>query len=857
MKHFFHSITFLVLILIAGNASAQWQWVHPTPQGNDIKCISFPSLTTGYAGADKGVVLKSTNNGGGWSLLYTNKMAPVSALYFSDASFGYVAQQEYLMNTVNGGTNFNVKFRFNDLFLDKMQFLNADSGWVTGEFLGMWELRMTNDSANSFTTLYGSADKITTIELLQNGRGWLSTSAGNVERTDDYGQSWQLLGNFNSTGFNDIQFRDSLNGFACADNGQIFRTTDGGGNWTSLNNPASSSSIAFNALHFVSLSTGIVTGTDGFTLTTTDSGQTWSVNSMPGWFTGYAIAENALNNIFVAGTNGEILSSNNLGLSWTSATSAVAENSLNGITHTTAGYYACGDFGLLMGGNGSAWSMLNSPTSNSLYGIAFNTPGNGIAVGEAGTIVRTINAGAAWTTVASGVSTNLWSATTNSSHIYACGDGETLLRSINGGQTWTSLTTPLSGTGFIYVDVQFPSLDTGYVITDQNDILSTTDGGNNWTVLNIPSAGAITGVHFIDGLRGWMCSNFNEVYNTTDGGNSWNLQFQYNKPVTLNGIVFRNALNGFVYADGVMLRTIDGGNYWSEEFYPSSKKINGVDINGGILTSVGAGRASILQRFEDLTFAVADLNLCMENTYTGTLTYSGPFTNRNGEIQLSDEFGDFFNPYIIGTLTPGATTASFEIPAGIIDATGYRLRVVMYNPTLISNATDAKTIMTSPSVQIQASGPTVFCPGDSVILFVGGNPNWTYQWLRDSVVIPGATSDLLTVFTTGRYTIQVFDTQCGYHSQPVDVLVSCTGLNELQASFLKASPNPSSGIINVSWPQTRKVNKLYMTEITGRQIGVFEPTGNSLSLDMTGLNPGMYLLYPEGRKQDVIRLVRN
>jgi photosystem II stability/assembly factor-like uncharacterized protein len=849
----------LLLVLIGFHSvNAQWRWVHPTPQGNNLHCIVFPDSQTGYAGGDKGTILKSTNSGAGWSQIYTNRFEPITGLYFISPNEGLAAQQQYLQHTSDGGTTWNTRYRFADLNLDKVNFISPDTGWITGEFLGSWHLRYTADSGSTFQNQFTSGDKITAFYFLNGGNGWMSFATGQLEKTTDYGQTWQNLGSTNGTGFNGIQFMDSLTGFACADNGEIFNTTDGGLNWTSLNNPASGSGIKYSALQFTSATNGFVSGSDGFLVVTTDGGQTWTVNAQAGWFSGFAFAQTG-NALYLAGNDGEILGSTDNGVTWTSRTSKITEGvSLNGITHTTSGYYTCGDFGTLLGGNGSAWSLLNSNTSNSLYGIAFSTVTNGVVVGEAGTIIRTTNAGLTWTVIAPITANNLRSADNNGATLYACGDNETLLKSTNAGQTWISQSTPLSGTGYNYMEVQFPSQDTGFIFTDQNDLLSTTNGALTWTVQSFSAQGAITGAHFVNGLTGWVCTSANEIFGTNDGGVNWNFLFQYAQPVLLKGILFQDSQKGYAFGEGVMLQTSDGGQFWSEEFYPSQKQINAADISGTEMITAGAGRASLLQRYENCAFNVPAVNLCMDNNYNGTLTYSGPAAGRSGVIQLSDEFGDFFNPLAIGTIQPGQSSVSFLVPSGVNTSTGYRLRAFFNNPPLISEISGPKSILQSPSVQMQASGPTLFCPGDSVILFITGNPGWSYQWFRDSVAIPGATGELLTVFTTGNYTIQVYDSQCGYTSQPIDVLVSCTGITERMKKSIKAFPNPATSDLTITWPREMTVQSIRLTEITGRVLASYPTNGsNQLKFSLEGLAPGMYLVAAEGGGNYSLRIVKN
>lgn len=52
-----------------------------------------------------------------------------------------------------------------------------------------------------------------------------------------------------------------------------------------------------------------------------------------------------------------------------------------------------------------------------------------------------------------------------------------------------------------------------------------------------------------------------------------------------------------------------------------------------------------------------------------------------------------------------------------------------------------------------AAQTVTICPADSAVLRASFSPNWNYQWRRDEVNLTGATSNTLTVRTTGVYTV--------------------------------------------------------------------------------------------------------
>ena len=91
---------------------------------------------------------------------------------------------------------------------------------------------------------------------------------------------------------------------------------------------------------------------------------------------------------------------------------------------------------------GSAWSAQTSNTTAHLRGVAFADATHGIAVGSAGTILT--SDGSSWTVRASGVTVDLHAVAiikkSNDYYGLAVGANGTILRSSNGGASWTSAT---------------------------------------------------------------------------------------------------------------------------------------------------------------------------------------------------------------------------------------------------------------------------------------------------------------------------------------------------------------------------------------------------------------------------------
>src|SRR6267142_2451517 len=283
---------------------------------------------------------------------------------------------------------------------------------------------------------------------------------------------------------------------------------------------------------------------------------------------------------------------------WSAATSGTTNN-LNGIHLLDAGVgYVVGDAGTILKTTdaGATWVPLTSGTTNALYGVYFFDTTHGVAVGDQGLILRTTNGGNTWQTITSGVVDALRSVSFNGINGISGGDSQTILYSTDQGASWQISQTDIFGGGF--PGAQMLSATVGFV-AGQNSIFApllgaSTDGGITWNFQSFlfeNNEGGCTDVFFFDQNTGVVSGSVFDgrgaIARTTDAGLSWSTLFF---DQVIQGIDFAHPTSGFAVGGGGRIsHSTDAGISWTDQISGTSATLNDVSFANDALRGIVVG----------------------------------------------------------------------------------------------------------------------------------------------------------------------------------------------------------------------------------------------------------------------------
>lgn len=264
---FYISILFFIIgfsFMDSPPPSGWYQQFMPDLGGAFITDITFTDSLTGYAVTslrntnDSSFILKTTNSGDNWSVIYSHTKAFVK-VKFINSSTGFTNAFTKIFKTTDGGNSWSI-INLPSIFGDDMFVLNQDTIWLAmSESLTGGVYRTTNGGASWDRQINLGNSNPTNIYFFNSRIGFIGvrTTTPYTRKTTDGGLSWSLI---NSDGFYDMYFIDSLKGWKAGNSGVMKKTTDGGLNWVNQQLPVT---LASGIIKFTNVNKDTIWGTGG------------------------------------------------------------------------------------------------------------------------------------------------------------------------------------------------------------------------------------------------------------------------------------------------------------------------------------------------------------------------------------------------------------------------------------------------------------------------------------------------------------------------------------------------------------------------------------------------------------------
>lgn len=461
-----------------------------TPRKTDnamfLRGIAFGNGKFVAVGAD-GLILTSTN-GIDWAQPASPTTRTFNAITFGQdvfvaASVPQASNGQFLVSP--DGVNWQV---FSSGTLDTINSIAYGAGSFVA--VGSAGKVLTSTDAMTWTTRPTTSGKFLYSVAFGSGMFYAVGAANTVMTSTDGGVTWFVgSGPISIPEWSGVAYGDG-NFVIVGDRGHIF-TTDS--SKVQILRSSGSRTDGFEAVAYGD-DTFVTVATSGRTYRSTDGGKTWSV--LPGQFdpykTGYCLASDLIyadGKFVVTCSNGGIAFSTDAGLNWIGTDEQTMVGNPTAVTHGASLFVAASLQGyVLTSPDAINWTPQNSGTTKTLWGLAY---GNGVyvAVGEAGTLLVSTNAGVDWVDRSSAVTggMDLFSAAYGKGRFVVVGQDGTAFTSTD-GLSWQQLDTGELTTlrRVIYASGRFVAIgSTGMVLSSSDGLVWTKHGGKAWMLAGL------------------------------------------------------------------------------------------------------------------------------------------------------------------------------------------------------------------------------------------------------------------------------------------------------------------------------------------------------------------------------------
>jgi photosystem II stability/assembly factor-like uncharacterized protein len=554
------------LLIQVSNGQGKWQYQNPSPTGAFLYSIVSLNSNNAFAVGEIGTILKTTNKGINWSVVYSDRMNDFVCIAKADSQRIFISGTEgTILRSTNSGANWITLSTGMNVTLNGLHFINSNTGFACGD---LGKLIRTTNGGNTWTEISSGVNvNLKKIDFLNQQTGYAVGNLGTILKTTNSGLNWNINFQNSSDSLRDVEILDSNRIIAAGgnkywwiyqylDSRVLLTTTNGGTSWVRTNENTN----YFNTdLFFINQNTGYISTSGNTFHKTTNAGVNWESITLADYtFFGICATDSTI--LLMSGKDGLMYRSTNSGYNWI-----------------------------------KALPVFNAATvSGSLYDVYFYNQNTGFAVGY--NIFKTTNGGQNWINKPSPVSYLYRIKMVDSLNGIAVGSNS-IVRTTNGGENWIKINQQ----AYALYDVYFFDTNSGFITGGQPSlglVLYSTDFFNNWTSLNSGIISAIYSIDFLNSTTGFITGLGGVIYKTTNRGNNWISQ---NSGTTnsLQQIQFVNENTGFAVGDnGIFLKTTNSGNQWTQMNSGTIRELTCLKFfnsNFGIIS----GRSGILQHTQN------------------------------------------------------------------------------------------------------------------------------------------------------------------------------------------------------------------------------------------------------------------
>jgi len=573
-------ITVPLLFPLLSGADPLWFWQHPSPTGVPITAIHFTDSNHGWMGTGwTGEIYRTVDGGQTWELVACDLawgMDIIEGLFFADSLQGWVCgQSDSVFHTADGGLTWTAQEAGASGF-NAIHFTDTDYGALVGSNDVQ---RTSNGGQTWYTQETGYNGTLNDVQFVDVNHGWAATASGSVLRTETAGAFWEELPTQFGSSLYTLRFIDQLTGWTAGYSG-IQKTADGGDSWTvQYDGPYAVLDLAMTSSGEGYAACEDTYDTWARVLYTSNGGDTWQleefgIGPVAGEYTNVnavSIPDPAQPTEAWAGAGMGRLLKRSGPDSWELHTDLVTVSDISSVCCVDDYLvWACGSESAIIHSinGGLDWELQDAPGGFYLKDIVFPDASSGYACGldeaeEYGVILGSEDGGQTWEDITPDLTPTLkglWSVDfSDADRGVAVGEEGEIVYTLDGGQSWTREGPLVSS---MFRDVNFAGADVGYAAGYDGTMVKFDISSDSWTEQYSATDADLWTVFALDESTAWA-GGWNGTLIRTQDGIEW-------EEVGVTGwdyrdIHFFNSMEGYLATSGYgMFWTEDGGSTLTE-----------------------------------------------------------------------------------------------------------------------------------------------------------------------------------------------------------------------------------------------------------------------------------------------------
>jgi photosystem II stability/assembly factor-like uncharacterized protein len=424
-----------------------------------------------------------------------------------------------------------------------------------------------------------------------NNDVWMSASNGKVYKTLKSNSPVNAIELGLTSSLNAIAFTSETVGYVCGDDGVVYKTINGGTNWTSASTGIPVS-VDLTAISFLDDSKGIAAGKEGKVYTTVNGGAQWTAEAT-GATRNIKDVRYFADGMVVTGEYGTLFIKQGTS-NWAQVNTRI-QTDVNAVSGTSiSDVHVCGGGGFIRNNKNNDARFYNfeiNPMLGNLVDIHYYSADLGFAVSSLNNaIIRTTNGGVLWTLTAGatvshqwqlklsasgGIGNNLSAHPTDPNTVF-CGYGNRVYVSRNRGENWTQIASNLPGTNMhsFYVSPLDTNVWVAAITGSPDRVIKTTNYGANWTISyqqNFSNYGQPLEMDQNNPSVFYFAPDGGGFYKSTDNGSTFTeISGNYNFRSPCDILVMWDSSNVVFVGDGVtgsgqaiIYKSTNGGVNWA------------------------------------------------------------------------------------------------------------------------------------------------------------------------------------------------------------------------------------------------------------------------------------------------------